>query len=115
MAESCIFCKIVSGEIPANLAGENEAAIAFHDNSPQAPVHVLIVPRAHISGLSDVDTLPAETVHRMLILATNVAKSTAIQESGYRLVTNVGPDSGQSVFHLHWHLLGGKPLTAGLA
>jgi histidine triad (HIT) family protein len=115
MAENCIFCKIASGEIAATLVDENATAIAFHDTSPQAPVHVLIIPREHISGVREIGALPATTVHQMLELANVVAERLGIMESGYRLVTNDGADSGQSVFHLHWHLLGGKQLTAGFA
>ena len=115
MADDCLFCKIIAGDIPATIAGENEAAIAFHDISPQAPVHVLIVPRAHIAGLREIDTLPAMTVHKMLTLATGLAESLGLNESGYRLLTNDGPDAGQTVYHLHWHLLGGRPMAAGFA
>ncbi|MEZ4496775.1 MAG: GatB/YqeY domain-containing protein [Thermomicrobiales bacterium] len=91
MADDCLFCKIIAGDIPATIAGENEAAIAFHDINPQAPVHVLIVPRAHITGLREIDTLPAMTVHKMLTLATGLAESLGLNESGYRLLTNDGP------------------------
>jgi histidine triad (HIT) family protein len=115
MADGCVFCRIISGDIPAKVAGENEAAVAFFDSAPQAPVHVLIVPRSHITGLREISTLPETTVHQMLMLANEIASSTGIIESGYRLLTNNGPDSGQSVFHLHWHLLGGRALTAGFA
>ena len=115
MAENCIFCKIIAGDIPANLVGENEAAVAFADINPQAPVHLLIVPRAHMTGLREITAVPAMTVQKMLTLATDVAAAHGLMESGYRLVTNDGPDAGQTVFHLHWHLLGGKTLDAGFA
>ncbi len=115
MADDCIFCKIVAGEIPATIVGENEAAIAFRDIDPQAPVHLLIVPRTHISGLRDVGTLPAMTVQEMLTLAADLAKSEGLLDSGYRLVTNDGADAGQTVFHLHWHLIGGKQMKSAFA
>jgi len=115
MEESCIFCKIIAGEIPAKLAGENEAAIAFHDINPIAPVHLLIVPRAHVCGLREIATLPAMTTQKMLTLATEMAETHGLMDSGYRLVTNDGAGAGQTVFHLHWHLLGGNTLGTGFA
>jgi len=115
MSDECLFCRIVAGEIPAKLAGENDAAIAFHDISPQAPVHLLIVPRAHVSGLRAIGSMSDQNVHKMLSLAADLAQKLGLEESGYRLVTNDGPDSGQTVFHLHWHLLGGRPMTAEFA
>lgn len=111
MSGPCIFCKIVSGEIPANVVGENDAALAFRDINPQAPVHILIVPRQHVAAVSEIGALPAATVQSMLQLAAVLAVSEGIAQSGYRLVTNEGPDASQSVFHLHWHLLGGKRLS----
>jgi histidine triad (HIT) family protein len=111
MSDTCIFCKIISGEIPATIVGENDAAVAFRDINPQAPVHLLIIPRQHIAALSEIGRLPAATVQSMLQLAADLAEAEGVQQSGYRLVTNEGPDSGQSVFHLHWHLLGGATMT----
>ena len=110
MADSCIFCKIIAGEIPAKIAGENEAAIAFHDINPLAPVHLLIVPRAHVAGLREIASLPAMATQKMLALAVEMAEAHGLLESGYRLVTNDGAGAGQTVFHLHWHLLGGDSL-----
>lgn len=115
MADSCLFCKIIAREIPGKMAGENDAAIAFHDISPIAPVHVLIVPREHIAGVHEIGSLSSGTVQDMLELANDVARDLGVADSGYRLVTNVGPDSGQTVFHLHWHLLGGQALTNSFA
>jgi histidine triad (HIT) family protein len=115
MSEQCIFCRIISGEVETRRAGENEAAVAFYDTSPQAPIHVLVVPRQHISGVRQIGELPAQVVSEMLMLASQVAHDLGIGESGFRLVTNDGPDSGQSVRHLHWHVLGGKALTAEFA
>lgn len=114
MSSTCLFCKIVSGEIPAQVVGQNDAALAFRDINPQAPVHVLIVPRQHIAAISEIGALPADTVQSMLQLAAELAVSEGVAQSGYRLVTNEGPDASQSVFHLHWHLLGGKRLSEEL-
>ncbi len=111
MSDTCIFCKIVAGDIPANIVGQNDAAVAFRDINPQAPVHLLVIPRQHVAALSEIGQLPAATVQSMLQLASELASSEGIKQSGYRLVTNEGPDSGQSVFHLHWHLLGGTTMT----
>src|SRR5688500_18642447 len=101
MSDTCIFCKIISGEIPATIVGENDAAVAIRDINPQAPVHLLVIPRQHVAALSEIATLPAATVQSMLQLAADLATSEGVHRSGYRLVTNEGPDSGQSVFHLH--------------
>ena len=111
MSDTCIFCKIIAGEIPARIVGENDAAVAFRDINAQAPVHILVVPRQHIAALSEIGQLPAASLQSMLQLASELAASEGIKESGYRLVTNEGPDAGQSVFHLHWHLLGGRTMT----
>jgi histidine triad (HIT) family protein len=111
MGDTCIFCKIISGEISATIVGENDAAVAFRDINPQAPVHLLIIPRQHIAALSEIGDLPGATVQSMLQLAADLAMAEGVRQTGYRLVTNEGPDSGQSVYHLHWHLLGGKTMT----
>ena len=110
MADQCIFCKIASGEIPVEFVAQNEHAVAFRDIEPKAPVHVLIVPRTHVAGFHEIASMPAATTQSMLELIDEVAKGQGIAESGYRVVTNVGPDAGQTVFHLHWHLLGGTQL-----
>jgi len=111
MSDTCIFCKIIAGEIPATIVGENDAAVAFRDINAQAPTHILVVPRQHVAALSEIGALSAADLQSMLQLASEVAASEGIKESGYRLVTNEGPDAGQSVFHLHWHLLGGRTMT----
>lgn len=115
MSDTCIFCKIIAGEIPAAIVGENEAAVAFRDINAQAPVHILVVPRQHIAALSEIGKLPPAALQSMLQLASELAESEGIKQSGYRLVTNEGPDAGQSVFHLHWHLLGGRTMTNDFA
>ncbi len=106
----CLFCKIVAGEIPANVVYRDEAAIGFDDIHPVAPVHVLFVPKRHIEGVSTLKPEDEETVGHLTLAAAKYARDKGIEASGYRLVANVGPDAGQTVFHLHLHLIGGKPL-----
>lgn len=109
MADDCLFCRIVRKEIPAKLVYESEDCIAFRDINPQAPVHVLVIPREHIVSLND--ATDAAAVGRLALVAAEIAKSEGIAESGYRVVFNTNRDGGQSVFHLHLHLLGGRSLT----
>ena len=113
-AEPCLFCRIVWGEIPATLVYQADGVTAFRDIAPQAPVHILVVPDTHISGVADVDTPDELTVGRLLRVAADIARAEGIAESGYRLIVNQGPDAGQSVPHLHVHLLGGAPLRVPL-
>ena len=108
----CLFCKIVSGEIPAQKIHEDDQAIAFRDIHPQAPVHVLVVPRKHVASL---DHLDESSEHKLVLghlhaLAAKIARSEGL-DRGYRTVINTGPDGGQTVAHLHVHLLGGRALT----
>jgi len=105
----CLFCKIISGEIPSKKVFEDEYAFAFHDIDPQAPTHILIVPKKHIRGLKEASAEDAEIVGRCHLAAAAIARLRGI-EDGYRTVLNVGPKAGQSVFHLHVHLLGGRDL-----
>jgi histidine triad (HIT) family protein len=105
----CLFCKIVSGEIPSKKVYEDEYTYAFEDLDPKAPTHVLIVPKKHIRGLKEATAEDAEIVGRCHLTAAHIARQRGI-EDGYRTVLNVGPKSGQSVFHLHVHLLGGRDL-----
>lgn len=109
MADDCLFCRIVRKEIPAKLVYESEDCIAFRDINPQAPVHVLVIPRAHIVSLND--ATDAAAVGRLALVAAEIAKSEGVAESGYRVVANTNRDGGQSVFHLHLHLLGGRSLA----
>lgn len=109
----CLFCKIVEGKVPANVVYRDEQFIGFDDIHPVAPVHVLFVPRRHIDGVSTMTDGDRETVGQLVQAAAKYARERGIEESGYRLVANVGPDAGQTVFHLHLHLLGGKPLRGG--
>ena len=105
----CLFCKIVSGEIPSKKIYEDEHTFAFEDIDPKAPTHVLVVPKKHLPGLKEATTSDAEIIGRCHLTAAKIAKDRKI-EDGYRTVLNVGPKSGQSVFHLHVHLLGGRDL-----
>lgn len=104
----CVFCKMVAGYIPSDTVFETEDLIAFHDIHPQAPVHILVVPRRHISTLNDVKLTDAALIANMYQAAQQVAKQERIAEAGYRLVMNCNSDGGQTVFHIHLHLLGGR-------
>jgi histidine triad (HIT) family protein len=108
----CLFCRIVAGEIPASVVRSDETTLAFRDTNPQAPVHVLVVPKRHIANASTVGDQDAAEVAALFVAAKAVADSEGIggEDRGYRLVCNVGPDAGNSVDHLHLHLLGGQPL-----
>jgi histidine triad (HIT) family protein len=110
--DGCIFCMIAAGEIPASVVYEDDAVVAFRDLHPQAPAHVLVVPRVHYSGLDD--DVPAEVLAAVLGAAPHVAEATGIAESGYRVIMNTGPDAGQTVPHLHMHVLGGVPMSEGM-
>ena len=108
MAElDCIFCKIVAGEIPGEIVLRDGLVTAFRDVNPQAPTHILIVPNVHIATLADLTD--ADLSQRLLRAATRIAGDEGL-DGGYRIVTNTGPDGGQSVAHVHWHLLGGRKL-----
>jgi len=104
----CIFCKIVNKEIPAHLEYEDNNIAAFSDKNPQAPVHMLIVPKTHIPKIHDAGEKDAKVLGEMLLAAKNIAAKAGISESGYRLVINCGRHGGQLVDHLHLHLLGGR-------
>ncbi|HEY9855189.1 MAG TPA: histidine triad nucleotide-binding protein [Stenomitos sp.] len=103
----CLFCKIVEGAIPAQIVYQDEHTVAFRDIDPQAPVHVLVIPRRHIPSLAE---LSGDTCHHLTEAVNAVAKQEGIAESGYRVVTNIGRDAQQSVPHLHWHVLGGRAM-----
>ena len=108
---SCLFCKIVAGEIPADVVRESDRVLAFRDVNPQAPVHILLIPKEHVESVADVAENHAGTLADIMQAATQLARAEGIAESGWRLVTNVGADGGQTVYHLHFHLLGGRPMT----
>jgi histidine triad (HIT) family protein len=107
----CLFCKIATKEIPSKTVFEDDDLFAFHDVRPGAPVHVLVVPKRHISGVGDLAPEDAEVIGKLLLSAKRVADATGIGESGFRVVFNSGPDAGQSVFHLHMHVMGGRALS----
>lgn len=113
-SNDCIFCGIVRGEIETELIAENASAVAFRDLHPQAPTHVLIVPREHYGALQDLGDDAAPVSGQLVSLALLVARQEGLLESGYRVLTNDGPDAGQTIPHLHFHLLGGRPLREGL-
>ncbi|WP_019021913.1 histidine triad nucleotide-binding protein [Thioalkalivibrio sp. ALE23] len=108
--EDCIFCKIVAGEIPATIVRETDDVIAFEDLHPQAPLHVLVIPRRHIATLNDLTAGDAETVGNMARVAAGIAAERGYAEDGYRTVMNCNQQGGQTVYHIHMHLLGGRPL-----
>jgi histidine triad (HIT) family protein len=108
---SCLFCKIVAGEIPADVVRESDRVLAFRDIDAKAPVHILLIPKDHVESVAQLDADAAETLVDIMQAATHLARAEGVEESGWRLVTNVGPDAGQSVFHLHFHLLGGRPMA----
>ena len=112
MAEqNCLFCKIAAGEIPAKIIYEDERAVAFRDINAQAPTHVLVIPRAHVASLSEaVERDDRDMLGHVLSVAARVAAQEGLSDSGYRTVINTGAGAGQSVFHLHLHVIGGRPL-----
>ena len=107
----CLFCRIVAGEIPSTRVAEDDVAIAFRDIAPRAPTHVLVVPRAHIASAADLTDDDAALSGHLLAMAAGIARSEGIADGGYRVVTNVGTWGGQSVDHLHFHVMGGRPFT----
>ena len=107
----CLFCKIARREIPAALIHEDDQLVAFRDINPQAPTHVLIVPRRHVATLDDLQTGDEQVVGAMVRLAASIARAEGFARAGYRTVFNCNADGGQTVFHIHLHLLGGRPLT----
>jgi histidine triad (HIT) family protein len=106
----CIFCKIVAGEIPSTLVYEDEHVIAFEDINPLAPVHVLIVPRSHVATLNDTGDAPPGLADAVMRAAREIARQRGVAGPGYRLVANCNAEGGQEVFHLHFHLLGGRQM-----
>ncbi len=107
----CLFCSIASGDIPATVVHEDELVVAFRDINPQAPTHILVIPREHIASAADVTPAQDPVWARLLHVSQELAEQEGIATSGYRLVTNVGGDGGQTVDHLHLHLLGGRSLS----
>ncbi len=108
---SCLFCKIAAGEIPAHIVFENNELLAFRDIHPEAPTHVLIIPKRHIETLDHADTMDAMLLGQMILTAKHIAKEEGLNETGYRLVFNVNQQGGQTVYHIHLHLIGGRQMT----
>ena len=113
-ANACIFCRIIRGEFGTDFVAETETAVAFQDIQPQAPTHLLVVPRRHVSALRELGPTGAPLGGELLGLAADVARQAGLHDGGYRVVVNDGPDAGQTVFHLHLHVLGGKKLSEPL-
>lgn len=107
----CVFCQIAARQVPAAIVYEDEHALAFRDINPQAPVHILIIPREHITGPAEVSDSNAPLVGHLIAVAARVAQQEGFAGDGYRLVLNEGRNGGQSVFHLHLHVLGGRRMT----
>lgn len=110
IAEDCLFCRILSGDIPAEIIHESDTAIAFRDINPQAPTHVLIIPRRHIATINDLEPGDEPVIGSLYLAAKQIAAEEGLAEDGYRVVMNCNEGAGQSVFHLHLHLLGGRRL-----
>jgi histidine triad (HIT) family protein len=106
--ENCLFCKIATGEVPSNIVYQDENIVAFKDINPQAPTHILLTPRRHIASMTDLTLDDGPILAQLFTTAQKIAHEMNIDESGYRLVSNAGRDAGQMVFHLHFHLLGGR-------
>ena len=111
MEQDCIFCKIAAGEFNTKFVFENDELVAFRDIRPQAPVHILIIPRRHIDRINQLTDSNVELVGKMVLVANQLAKNENISDSGYRLVFNCGRDSGQEVEHIHLHLFGGRKMS----
>jgi histidine triad (HIT) family protein len=107
----CLFCRIAAGEIPADVVADDPEVLAFRDISPRAPTHILLIPREHIGSAADLHDERGPMLGRLFAMAARLAREEGISESGFRLVTNAGPDAGQSVDHLHFHLLGGRSFS----
>jgi histidine triad (HIT) family protein len=107
MTEDCIFCQIIKGKSPARIVYQDDEVTAFHTNAPRMPVHLLIVPNRHFDSVNQLQEADATLIGRLTVVAARLAAENGLAESGYRLVVNTGPDAGQSVSHLHLHLIGG--------
>ena len=107
----CLFCKMVSGEIAPDIVFENEDVLAFRDVNPQAPLHVLVIPKTHIATVNDLTPEDAALVGKLYLAAQQIAADEGVAEPGYRMVMNCNPEAGQSVYHIHLHVLGGRPMN----
>ncbi len=111
MSENCLFCKIIAKEIPAEFVYEDDEVLAFADINPQAPLHILIIPKRHISTVNDATPEDQQLLGHMTLVAAQIAKEQEVDVSGYRLVMNCNEQGGQTVFHIHLHVLAGRQLT----
>lgn len=111
MSTSCLFCRIVQKQIPANIVYEDDQVVAFHDIAPQAPIHVLVIPKTHLDSVCHIPNNQPDPMMAILNAIQIVAKDLHLVESGFRVVTNTGVDGGQTVGHVHFHILGGRSLT----
>jgi histidine triad (HIT) family protein len=114
VSDDCLFCRIVAGEVPATIVAEDDCFVAFRDIAPKAPVHLLAIPRRHVESLAGVAALDERESAAMLRFIARVAREAGLEDSGYRVTTNHGPDARQSVFHLHWHIMGGGGLSESM-
>lgn len=110
MDTSCLFCRIAAREIPADIVRESDGVVAFRDVNPQAPTHILLIPKEHVASVAELGDHHGDVLADIMQAASQLARAEGIAESGWRLVANVGPDAGQAVFHLHFHLLGGRQM-----
>ena len=108
--EDCLFCKIIKGEIPCNKVYEDEEILAFHDIDPAAPIHILVIPKKHITSLAHLEKEDETIVGKIYTVINEIAQKNGFKEEGYRVIVNCGKNGGQEVMHLHFHLLAGKPL-----
>ena len=106
----CVFCKIVKGELPAKVVYEDDLIMAFHDINPQRKVHVLVIPKKHISSLNDLTEEDKELMGHLTVKIPEIAKKLGIAEDGYRVIVNTGKHGGQEIYHIHYHILGGEPV-----
>ena len=107
---ACLFCQIIKKEIPAEIVFEDDLVIAFRDIKPIVPVHILIVPKVHISSVNDLELKNIELIGKLILVGQKIAREEKIEQSGYRLIINTGKEAGQTIEHLHLHLIGGQPL-----
>ncbi len=110
-SDNCLFCKIAAGSIPADIVYQDDKVVAFRDINPQAPIHLLIIPRTHLSTINEASATNQDVLGYLVLVAKQLAADNGVDQSGYRLVMNCNQDGGQTVFHIHLHLLGGRQLT----
>ena len=111
MSDDCLFCKIIAGDIPSNKVYEDDDVFAFHDISPAAPTHILIIPKKHIAAVKDASAEDTELMGKLMLKASDIAREQGLEDDGYRFVVNTGDSGGQTVFHIHLHIIGGRQMT----